>query len=66
MRADGPRDPTQRSQEGIGLAIDRMHKRAFLGDLGGSVRMIALDHPVKESVVFSGHEPLTGIAYVGG
>lgn len=51
-------------QEGIGLAIDRCHKRAFVGDLGGSVRMVGLDHPHAARVIFSGHGPLTGIAYL--
>lgn len=50
--------------EGIGLAIDRRHQRAFVGDLGGTVRMVCLDHPAEETVVFSGHGPLTGIAYL--
>lgn len=50
--------------EGIGLAIDNRHRRAFVGDLGGSVRVVDLDRPEKASVVFSGHGPLTGIAYL--
>lgn len=51
-------------EEGIGLAIDRSRKRAFVSDLGGSVRTVWLDHPRTESVVFSGRGPLTGIAYL--
>jgi hypothetical protein len=50
--------------EGIGLAIDRRNKRAFVGDLGGFVQMVSLDHPGTGKVVFSGHGPLTGIAYL--
>lgn len=69
--AIGPRGPLSREillgglHEGIGLAIDRRRQRAFVGDLGGFVRMIGLDQPGKASVVFSGHGPLTGIAYLG-
>lgn len=51
-------------QEGIGLAIDRSRNRAFVSDLGGFVRLVSLDHPRTERVVFSGHGPLTGIAHV--
>jgi hypothetical protein len=50
--------------EGIGLAIDRQNKRAFTSDLGGFVQMLSLDHPDAGKVVFSGHGPLTGIAYL--
>jgi len=50
--------------EAIGLAIDRKHKRAFVGDLGGFVRMVSLDNPGPETIIFSGHGPLTGIAYL--
>lgn len=49
-------------QEGIGLAIDHRHRRAFVADLGGFVRMVDLDRPGQERVVFSGHGPITGIA----
>ena len=50
--------------EGIGLAIDRRNRRAFVSDLGGFVQVVSLDHPDKGAVVFSGHGPLTGIAYL--
>jgi hypothetical protein len=52
-------------QEGIGLALDNKGHRAFTSDLGGSVRVISLAHPDQGHVVFSGHGPLTGIAYLG-
>lgn len=51
-------------QEGIGLAIDRSGNRAFVADLGGFVRMVDLDDPGNARVVFSGHGPITGIAYL--
>jgi hypothetical protein len=51
-------------QEGIGLAIDRANKRAFVSDLGGFVRVMSLDHPCDGDIVYSGHGPLTGIAYL--
>ncbi|AMM18731.1 hypothetical protein AX768_31330 (plasmid) [Burkholderia sp. PAMC 28687] len=50
--------------EGIGLAIDRRNKRAFVSDLGGFVHMLDLDRPSAGKIVFSGHGPLTGIAYL--
>ncbi len=53
-------------KEAIGLSIDRAQKRAFVGDLGGFVRMISLEHPGDAEIVFSGHGPLTGIAYLEG
>jgi hypothetical protein len=49
--------------EGIGLAIDHANRRAFVGDLGGYVRTLRLDRPDEGSVIFSGHGPLTGVAY---
>jgi hypothetical protein len=52
--------------EGIGLALDHTNKRAFVSDLGGFVQVISLDHPDNGSTVFSGHGPLTGIAYLRG
>jgi hypothetical protein len=52
-------------QEGIGLAIDRVNKRAFVSDLGGFVRVMSLEHPGNGEVVYSGHGPLTCIAYLG-
>ncbi|MDB5480926.1 MAG: hypothetical protein JWO83_1979 [Caulobacteraceae bacterium] len=51
-------------QEGIGLAIDRRNKRVFVSDLGGFVRVMSLEHPDNGKIVFSGHGPLTGIAYL--
>ncbi|MGI4876569.1 MAG: YncE family protein [Janthinobacterium lividum] len=50
--------------EAIGLTIDQAHRRAFVSDLGGFVRVVALDHPGDERIIFSGHGPLTGIAYL--
>jgi hypothetical protein len=50
--------------EGIGLAIDRINQRAFVSDLGGFVRVMSLDHPDDGEIVYSGHGPLTGIAYL--
>jgi hypothetical protein len=52
--------------EGIGLAIDHANRRVFVSDLGGFVRVISLDHPDNGTVIFSGHGPLTGIAYLRG
>ncbi|HEY0801748.1 MAG TPA: hypothetical protein VGD54_12950 [Steroidobacteraceae bacterium] len=52
--------------EGIGLAIDRKNRRAFVSDLGGLVRVMSLDHPDDGEIIFSGHGPLTGIAYLEG
>jgi hypothetical protein len=51
-------------KEGIGLAIDRKSRRAFVSDLGGFVRVMSLDRPGSAQVIFSGHGPLTGIAYM--
>jgi hypothetical protein len=51
-------------QEGIGLAIDRANQRAFVSDLGGFVRVMSLEHPSVGEVIYSGHGPLTGIAYL--
>lgn len=51
-------------QEAIGLAIDRKNKRVFVGDLGGSVRVMSLERSEEAKVIFSGHGPLTGIAYL--
>ncbi|MGI4879259.1 MAG: YncE family protein [Janthinobacterium lividum] len=50
--------------EGIGLAIDHKGNRAFVSDLGGLVHVVRLDHPEDSCIVFSGHGPLTGIAYL--
>lgn len=49
-------------QEGIGLTIDRRNKRAFVSDLGGFVRCVT--QPGEGHTIFSGHGPLTGIAYL--
>ncbi|KUR79846.1 hypothetical protein [Novosphingobium sp. FSW06-99] len=48
--------------EGIGLAIDRRNRRAYVSDLGGYVHALDLDRPAEATVIFSGHGPLTGIA----
>jgi hypothetical protein len=50
-------------QEGIGLSLDRVGRRAFVGDLSGTVRMLHLEHADDVKIVFSGHGPLTGVAY---
>jgi DNA-binding beta-propeller fold protein YncE len=52
--------------EGIGLAVDSPGKRVFVSDLAGFVRVVSTDHPDPGSVIFSGHGPLTGIAYLPG
>jgi hypothetical protein len=51
-------------KEGIGVAIDVKHERAFTTDLGGSVRAMHLDHPDAGKVIFAGHGSLTGITYI--
>lgn len=51
-------------QEAIGLTLDPRNKRAFVGDLAGSVRTISLEHPDMGHVIFSGQGPLTGMAYL--
>ncbi|WP_206240066.1 hypothetical protein [Novosphingobium terrae] len=51
-------------QEGIGLALDEAGQRAFVGDLGGFVRVVALDGDDSGQVIFSGHGPLTGLTYL--
>ena len=50
--------------EGIGLALDRKNKRVFVSDLGGFVRVMSLERTEEAKVIFSGHGPLTGIAYL--
>jgi DNA-binding beta-propeller fold protein YncE len=50
--------------KGIALALDVSHGRAFVSDLGGSVRVMKLDRPGESEVIFSGHGPLMGIVYV--
>ncbi len=50
-------------QEPIGLALDPRHKRAFVADLGGSVRVVDLESG-KAATIFTGHGPITGIAYL--
>ena len=52
--------------EGIGLAIDRTNKRAFVSDLGGFIHVLNLDRPGSGKVIFGGHGPFTGIAYLEG
>jgi hypothetical protein len=51
-------------QEGIGLALDLCNRRAFISDLGGFVRKVSIDRPDEIETVFSGHGPITGIAYL--
>ncbi|UAK26280.1 hypothetical protein [Sphingomonas nostoxanthinifaciens] len=51
-------------KEGIGLAIDQVGKRVFVSDLGGIVRVVSLESPDDGSVIYEGHGPLTGIAYL--
>lgn len=53
-------------KEAIGLAIDRRNNRVFVSDLGGFVWVMSLDGPQMGKIIFSGHGPLTGIAYSGG
>lgn len=52
--------------EAIGLALDRRNRRAFVADLGGTVRVVPLDRPSAVETVFEGHGPITGIAYLEG
>ncbi|MHA6203450.1 hypothetical protein ACXU4B_03385 [Dyella soli] len=47
--------------EGIGLALDSARERAFVSDLGGNIRLAALDGPNQPRVIRSGLGPLTGI-----
>ena len=51
-------------REGIGLALDHKNKRVFVSDLGGFVHVMSLERPDMGKVIFSGHGPLTGIAYL--
>jgi hypothetical protein len=51
-------------QEGIGLALDRPNRRVFVSDLSGVIREMSLDTPGAGKIIFSGHGPLTGIAYL--
>jgi hypothetical protein len=48
--------------EGIGLALDVAHNRAFVSDLGGFVREASLDGTGTPQVILSGRGWLTGIA----
>ncbi|GGF32131.1 hypothetical protein GCM10011611_42830 [Aliidongia dinghuensis] len=48
--------------DGIGLALDVAHNRAFVSDLGGFVREASLDGTGSPQVVLSGRGLLTGIA----
>jgi hypothetical protein len=48
--------------EGIGLALDVAHNRAFVSDLGGFVHEATLDGTGSPQVVLSGRGLLTGIA----
>jgi hypothetical protein len=49
--------------EGIGLALDVTHNRAFVSDLGGFVREAKLDGTGSPQTVLSGRGWLTGIAF---
>jgi hypothetical protein len=49
--------------EGIGLALDRIHNRAFVSDLGGNVHVASLDHSAEPQILLQGRGLLTGIAY---
>jgi len=51
-------------REGIGLTLDHSNKRVFVSDLGGFVHVMSLERPDPGKVIFSGHGPLTGIAYL--
>jgi hypothetical protein len=42
------------------------NKRAFVSDLGGYVQVVSLDLPDNGATIFTGHGPLTGIAYLRG
>jgi hypothetical protein len=48
----------------IRLALDVPHGRAFVSDLGGSVRTMKPERPGESDVIFSGQGPLAGIVYV--
>jgi DNA-binding beta-propeller fold protein YncE len=48
--------------EGIGLALDKANKRAFVSDLGGFVRVASLDGSTGPQTILSGRGFLTGIA----
>ncbi len=48
-------------QEGIGLALDNAHDQAFVTDLGGNLRIAALNGASHPRVIRSGLGPLTGI-----
>jgi len=49
--------------EGIGLALDSAHNRAFVSDLGGNVHVASLDHSHKPRIILAGRGYLTGIAH---
>ena len=51
-------------REGTLIALDVCHGRAFLSDPSGSVRVMDVDRPGESRVIFSGSNPLSGIAYV--
>jgi DNA-binding beta-propeller fold protein YncE len=48
-------------QEGIGLALDRANEQAFVSDLGGNLRVVALSDAPSPRVIRSGLGALTGI-----
>ena len=51
--------------EGIGLALDLEHRRAFIGDLSGAIRVLPLDGGGMTTIHQCG-APVTGLAFVGG
>jgi hypothetical protein len=54
---------TRGLQEGIGLSLDPKARRAFVSDLGGTVRVIDLDEGRHEEILFH-RGRLTGITFV--
>jgi hypothetical protein len=50
-------------QEGIGLSLDPKARRAFVSDLGGTVRVIDLDEGGDDEILFH-RGRLTGITFV--
>jgi len=49
--------------EGIGLALDKDRARAFVTDLGGSIRAVSFNGS-QPRIVLSGRGPLTGIVFL--
>jgi hypothetical protein len=52
-------------KEGIGLALDAAHNRAFVTDLGGNIYQFSLDG-MERKLLYAGKDGqgFTGIAYV--